>query len=54
MERSGPLCFELPAAHKQLERQSNLVPLGQILQGSFQHRALLFKVLFLQLVLVSN
>ena len=44
VERSGPFCFELPTGHKQLEKKSNLVPLGQIRQGSFQHRALLFKV----------
>lgn len=44
VERSGPLCFELPAGQKQLERQSNLLPLGELQQGSFQHRALLYKV----------
>lgn len=49
VERSGPLCFELPAGMKQLERESNLVPLGEFHQGSFQHRALLFKVLPMQL-----
>lgn len=44
VERSGPLCFELPAGQKQQERQSNLLPLGEVYRGSFQHRALLYKV----------
>lgn len=44
MERSGSFTFELHTAHTQSEKKSNLIPLGQLDQGSFQYRALLFKV----------
>ena len=47
VERSGPLGYELPAGHVQHEQQNNLVPLGEIKIGAFQHRALLFKVTYL-------
>ena len=44
VERSGPLGFELPAGHIQVTQESNLVPLGGLKVGTFQQRALLFKV----------
>ena len=44
MQRSGTFGFELPLGEVQKERQSNVVPLGEVGVGVFQHRALLFKV----------
>lgn len=44
VSKTGTLGFELPAAQVQLNQQSNLLPLGEVTEGSFQHRALLFKV----------
>ena len=44
VERSSSLSYELSAAHLQTARQSNFIALGELHQGSFQHRALLFKV----------
>ena len=44
VERSSSLSYELSAAHLQTARQSNFIALGELQQGSFQHRALLFKV----------
>ena len=49
VERSGPLGYELPASHVQYEQQNNSVPLGEIKIGTFQQRALLFKVTHLGL-----
>ena len=43
VEKSGPFCFELPVGRIQSENLSRLVPLGKLQQGTFQHRALLFK-----------
>ena len=43
-QRSGTFGFELPLGEVQKERQSNVVPLGEVEVGVFQHRALLFKV----------
>ena len=40
----GALGFELPLGELQQHSQSQLVPLGEVAAGSFQHRALLFKV----------
>lgn len=44
VERGGPLGYELPTGYIQLDRKSNLVPIGQLTLGAFQQRALLFKV----------
>ena len=44
VQRSGTFGFELPLGEVQKERQSNVVPLGEVGVGVFQHRALLFKV----------
>lgn len=44
MQRLGTFGFELPLGEVQKERQSNVVPLGEVGVGVFQHRALLFKV----------
>lgn len=44
VEISGAFGFELPVGEMQRGRQSNVVPLGEVNSGVFQHRALLFKV----------
>lgn len=44
VEKSGAFGFELPVGEMQRGRQSNVVPLGEVNSGVFQHRALLFKV----------
>lgn len=44
VERTNALCYELGAAHLQTAKQSNFIPIGELEQGSFQHRALLYKV----------
>ncbi len=44
VSRTGALGYELPAAQAQVKHDSNLLPLGELTVGSFQHRALLFKV----------
>lgn len=45
----NPLQYELPLAEIQGISTCPLVPLGKIKKGTFQHRALLFKVLSDQL-----
>ena len=47
--RSTNIQFELPLAETQASNHTVLIPLGEIKKGSFQHRALLYKVLADQL-----
>ncbi len=42
--KAGTLGYELLAGEVQVKQQSNLLPLGEVTAGSFQHRSLLFKV----------
>ena len=42
--KTGMFGFELSASKIQVEQQLNLLPLGEVSRGVFQHRALLFKV----------
>ena len=44
VKKVGVFGYELPAGEAQQERQSNLLPLGEVTAGVFQHRSLLFKV----------
>ena len=44
VKKMGAFGYELLAGKTQQERQSNLLPLGEVTAGVFQHRALLFKV----------
>ena len=45
----NPLQYELPLAEVQSSTNCPIVPLGRITKGTFQHRALLYKVLSDQL-----
>ena len=44
VKKVGAFGYELPAGESQQERRSNLLPLGEVTAGVFQHRSLLFKV----------
>lgn len=43
-EKASCLGYELPLMQLKQKLNSNLVPIGLITTGAFQHRALLFKV----------
>lgn len=45
VQKTGTFGFELSASEIQQRLHTNLVPLGEVEAGVFQHRALLFKVL---------
>ena len=45
VKRSTNILHELSMSKIQTSNQTNLVPLGNISKGSFQHRSLLYKVL---------
>ena len=44
VHKTGTFGFELSASEIQQRLHTNLVPLGEVKAGVFQHRALLFKV----------
>ena len=45
LQSAGSFQYQLSQAQTQAEANSNLLLLGNIRQGSYQHRALLYKVL---------
>lgn len=55
VHKTGTFGFELSASEIQQRLHTNLVPLGEVKAGVFQHRALLFKVLpFILLFFLFN